>query len=91
MRGQLYAHPSLSSDLLVDRKKYPKAFIGGPERRVMVNRSESPLHAEKDFALFAAGRAPEIVKRLCCPELISEEELCGLPTRADEPPPRKHR
>jgi hypothetical protein len=33
------------------------------------------LHAEKDFVVFAAGKAPEIVKRLCCPELISEDEM----------------
>jgi hypothetical protein len=40
------------------------------------------LHAEKDFVVFAAGRAPEIVKRLCCPELISEEELSALAREA---------
>ena len=40
------------------------------------------LHAEKDFVVFAAGRAPEIVKRLCCPELISEDELKALPRTA---------
>jgi hypothetical protein len=36
------------------------------------------LYAEKDFVVFAAGRAPEVVKRLCCPELISEEDLRAL-------------
>jgi hypothetical protein len=36
------------------------------------------LHAERDFVVFAAGKAPEIVKRLCCPELISEEKLTAL-------------
>jgi hypothetical protein len=33
------------------------------------------LHAEKDLVVVAAGKAPEIVKRLCCPELISEDEI----------------
>lgn len=36
------------------------------------------LHAERDFVVFAAGKAPEVVKRLCCPELISEEKLRAL-------------
>jgi hypothetical protein len=36
------------------------------------------LYAERDFVVFAAGKAPEIVKRLCCPELISEEKLSAL-------------
>jgi hypothetical protein len=40
------------------------------------------LHAEKDFVVFAASRAPEIVKRLCCPEVISEEALSGLAREA---------
>jgi hypothetical protein len=36
------------------------------------------LYAERDFVVFAAGKAPEIVKRLCCPELISDEKLRAL-------------
>jgi hypothetical protein len=43
------------------------------------------LHAEKDFVVLTAGRAPEIVKRLCCPEVISEEELRLLAGEATEP------
>jgi hypothetical protein len=44
------------------------------------------LYAEKDFVVFAAGKAPEIVKRLCCPELISEEKLRALADGGAERP-----